>query len=344
MTATLSGVSHPGALIAERYVLRGVVATGGNARVLWGEDTKLGRPVAVKMLAPAFSSVSEANRRLSREGRLSGMVAHPNVCALLDSGLTESGTPYLVFELLEGETLADRLSRQHTLPVDQAVRIAEQLLAGIGAVHARGILHRDVKPSNVFLTEIVAGLTLVKLLDFGTAQMPGDEVLDGAPLTGTGFVVGTAEYMSPEQVRGVRDFDARTDIYSCGVVLYEMLSGTRPFPGRALAELLHSIAYERARPLAEVAPRVPRSVAHAVDVALATDRERRHPDAASFIAALRATVAPPMTSVTRVVGPATSLSHATADGDWEMATHKTGPPESVQKIEAAEQSQKPTKR
>lgn len=321
-------MSQLGATLASRYVLHRQLAAGGNARVLEAEDTKLGRPVAVKMLAPAFTSLEEASRRLEREGRLAGQVAHPNVCAVLDSGTTSNGAPFLVFELLAGQTLADRLERTRTVPVDQAVRIIEQLLSAVGAVHSRGIVHRDIKPSNIFLCDLILGTPLVKLLDFGTAMLPGDEEIDGAQLTSTGFVVGTAEYMSPEQVRGLRDFDARTDIYSCGVVLYEMLTGKRPFADLALHELLHAIGFERPRPVAEVNPRVPRSVAHAVDVALSTARERRHADVSAFLAALRSSQAPPMTAATRVVSVQAQVPGAGEPADWDLETRETGPPDS----------------
>ncbi len=309
-------------------MLRRQIAAGGSARVFEAEDAKLGRLVALKTLTSSYASVPEAIRRLEREGRVAGSIAHANVCALTDIDRFSNGVPFLVYELLIGETLATRLEHQRPLPVEQAMRIAEQMLAGLGAAHQLGIVHRDLKPDNIFLVELAPGIPLVKLLDFGTAQVPGLDSPDGEQLTSTGFVVGTAEYMAPEQVRGQRDFDARIDIYACGVVLFEMLAGARPFTGSGLVDLLHSIAHQKARPLAEVAPRVPRAITRAVDVALATDRDRRHADVAAFLMALRSPHAPPITGATRVLtGP---VSAVMPEGDdWDMPTRESGPPQSI---------------
>jgi len=324
--------------LSGRYALRRPIASGGYARLFEAEDLKLGRLVAIKVVAPAFATVTEATQRLAREGRIMGGIAHPNVCALTDIGQMSNGAPFLVFELLIGETLTQRLERQAPLPVDQAVRIAEQILHGLSAVHARGVVHRDIKPDNLFLVELAPGVSLVKILDFGTAHVPGDDLVDGMQLTKTGFVVGTAEYMAPEQARGVRDFDARIDVYATGVILFEMLAGERPFARREPSERLKAIGFEKAPPLAEIAPRVPRGIARAVDVALATDRERRHADAAGFVMALRAPVAPALTAVTRVLATPPVSPSVTPAGtgvampdtdDWDMPTRESGPPQSA---------------
>lgn len=332
--------------LAGRYALRRPIATGGYARIFEAEDLKLRRLVAVKLVAPTLAPLAEATARLAREGRIAGLVVHPNVCALTDVGELPNGAPFLVFELLQGETLAARLERTHTVPVDQAVRITEQVLQGLDAVHACGIVHRDIKPENLFLTELVPGFPLVKILDFGASQVPGDELGEGSQLTSTGLVVGTAEYMSPEQLKGTRDFDGRTDVYSCGVVLYEMLAGERPFAKRPPHERLQAIGFGKSPPLSETAPRVPRAIARAVDVALSNDRERRHPNAAAFVMALRSPNAPPATSATRVLttptadeppapaepvmGPKGYPMPVMPDGDdWDMPTRESGPPQAI---------------
>jgi serine/threonine-protein kinase len=321
-------LTKPDGPLSGRYVLRRQLGAGGSARVFEADDLKLGRIVAIKTLAPQFVTMPDAIRRLEREGRVAGAIAHPNVCALTDIGRLASGAPFLVFERLVGETLATKLARQRPIAVDQTMRIAEQILAGLQAAHELGIVHRDLKPDNVFIVELAPGMPLVKLLDFGTAQVPGLDSPDGEQLTSTGYVVGTAEYMAPEQVRGLRDFDARTDIYACGVVLYEMLSGSRPFAERSEAELLHAIAHQKPRPLAELAPRVPRAIARAIDVALAIHRDRRHADVAAFLMALRSPHAPPPTGATSVLTARAGATLPEGD-DWDMQTRESGPPQAM---------------
>ena len=338
-----------GSLLAQRYAVRTPLASGGFARLFYAEDTKLGRPVAIKLLDV---NSAEARHRLDREARVTGSISHPNVCAVTDQGTTGDGTPFLVMELLHGRTLGQMFAKDRLVPLDLALDIAEQLLAGLDAAHALGVVHRDVKPSNIFLSETAPGRFLVKLLDFGSAQVPGQESIDSVPLTRTGFVIGTAEYMSPEQLRGIRDFDARTDVYSAAVVLYEMLAGMRPFEGIAMPARLNSIAYHKAPPLGSLATDVPAHIARVVDTALATDRERRPARAGDLLLALRSAPPPmvevPMTSPTligAVVKPKAPLTEATRivppnpptrpppriavptpGSDWELETIQQPPP------------------
>jgi serine/threonine-protein kinase len=289
-----------------RYAIRSELGTGGHGRVFLAEDLKLARAVAVKTLGPMpRGAEQEAIQRLEREGRVAASINHPNVCAVSDIGHLANGLPFLVLELLDGETLADRIDRVGKLPVELALHFAEQLLLGLAAAHRRGVVHRDVKPPNLFLVNLGEGREQVKLLDFGTAQVPGGPPSDGATLTRVGLVVGTVDYMAPEQVRGVRGFDARTDVYAVGVVLYEMLTGRRPFAGLAVDALCEAIALRAPPPLAAVAPWVPPAVARAVDQALAVDLSRRHADAGALLRALRA--------------------EASAGDDWNLATNQATP-------------------
>jgi serine/threonine-protein kinase len=335
--------------LAGRYVIRRELGNGAYAQVFLADDTKLGRAVAVKVLSEASTESPEAVQRLEREGRLSAAINHPNVCAVSDVGRLDDGHPFIVMEYLAGETLADRIEREVKLPVPVAIEFAEQMLLGLHAAHRLGIVHRDLKPANVFLVDLGLGRHLLKLLDFGTAYSTGSLEDAQNTLTVAGLVVGTPEYMSPEQLRGLRDFDARTDVYACGVVLYEMLSGRRPFGGLPLEQLCQAIAFKQAPPLGEIAPTVPAPVARAVDVALAVNPSRRHADAAAFFAALRRG-AVPAALATGVIGvlPRTSRPMAAVDdwdlptaqggatvpspapvaagADWELTTHQSGPP------------------
>lgn len=311
--------------LAGRYVLRREVGAGASGHVYVAEDQKSGRTVAVKVMNAASAHSAEAIQRLEREGRVSALINHPNVCAVSDVGRLDNGLPFLVMEYLEGETLAARLEREKRLPVPVAVRFVEEILLGLSAAHRRGIVHRDIKPANVFIVELGHGRQLLKLLDFGTAYLTA--VAGDAPpsLTRAGRVVGTPEFMAPEQVRGLRDFDARTDIYACGVVAYLMLSGRRPFDGLPPEQLAHAIAFNRAPALSHVAPFVPPPIALAVDLALALDLGRRHKDAGAFLGALgQETVAepPPTMGIHAITLDDTSDTFAPptiAGADWDAA-------------------------
>ena len=222
----------------------GLVGSGGMGEVYRARDTRLGRDVALKVLPAEFAADPERLRRFEQEARAVAALNHPNILAIHDVG-THEGTPYLVTELLEGESLQQRL-RSGALPVRKAVEIAVQIAHGIAAAHERGIVHRDLKPANVFLTKDGR----VKILDFGLARLTPlrtpDEQAGATTVieaTAAGTVLGTVGYMSPEQVRG-QTVDQRSDIFSFGCVLYEMLSGKRAFTGDSPVETLNAVLKE----------------------------------------------------------------------------------------------------
>ena len=315
--------------LAGRYVLRREVGAGASARVYLAEDQKFGRTVAVKMLNAAFAHSAEVVQRLEREARVSALINHANVCAVSDVGRLDNGLPFLVMEYLEGETLAARLEREKRLPVPVAVQFAEEMLLGLSAAHRRGIVHRDVKPANVFIVDLGHGRHIVKLLDFGTAYLTAAAGDAPPSLTRAGRVVGTPEFMSPEQVRGLRDFDARTDIYACGVVAYQMLAGRRPFDGLPTEQLSHAIAFNRAPSLSAVAPFVPPPIALAVDLALALDLTRRHKDAGAFLAALgqeSVAEAPPTMGIHAITFDDAPAPPTIAGADWDASGPQAGTP------------------
>ena len=317
-----------------RYAIRRELAAGGHGRVFLAEDLKLGRAVAVKVLAAMSpGSEHEAVQRIEREGRVASAIHHPNVCAVTDIGRLPSGLPFLVLELLEGETLATRLERGR-LALEAVLELTEQILLGLAATHRLGVVHRDVKPRNVFLVDLGHGRDLVKLLDFGTALVPGGPPSDGATLTRPGGVVGTVDYMAPEQIRGLRTFDARTDVYAAGVVLYEMLTGHRPFGDLPLDALCDAIAFRQPPPLASVAPHIPRPIARAVDLALSVDLARRHADATGFLDALFAPTA--IDDWDLPTDRAAAAGQAGLDlNEWELVTHRLAPPGASPKTEAS---------
>jgi len=266
----------PGARLGPYEVLS-VLGTGGMAEVYRARDTRLGREVALKVVNEALAGDPELVRRFEQEARLAGSLNHPNLVAIHDVGLHE-GAPYFITELLQGESLRHRLSRGR-IPLQSALEWGAQLAHGLAAAHARGIVHRDVKPDNVFVTSDGH----VKLLDFGIAKL-AEAARDRGPhglmdttvtptggATRTGSVLGTPGYMSPEQVRG-ESLDARTDIFSLGAVVYEMLSGKRAFPGATVVESGYAILHSEAEPLpAEVPPVVAQVVLHCLE----KERDRR---------------------------------------------------------------------
>lgn len=301
-----------------RYAVQSELASGGKGRLYLAEDLRLGRPVVVKIVATSLpSSLDEGARRLEREARVAGGIHHPNVCAVSDFGKLDDGRPFLVMELLTGESLATRLGRECSLPIAVAMDFAYQMLGGLDAAHRRGVIHRDIKPENLFLIEIGPGRHLLKVLDFGTAQVLDTSSAYGDELTNTDVVIGTMAYMSPEQLKGVRDFDARTDVYSAAVVIYEMLVGTRPFGDVPSDRLAEAIAFTRAPSILHKLPNLAHPVARAIDTALSIDRTRRPADAAAFLAMLAA----PPSEASQIISDWDLPTYQNrAQDDWDLVT------------------------
>jgi eukaryotic-like serine/threonine-protein kinase len=245
------------------------LGAGGMGEVYRAHDTALGRDVAVKVLPPGFAADPDRLRRFTQEAQAAAALNHPNILAIYHVG-QQDGAPFIVSELLEGETLRDRL-HAGALPVRKAIEYAMQVAAGLASAHDRGVVHRDLKPENLFITTDGR----VKILDFGLAKLlrPDDKVAPGEHATVTagtdaGTVLGTVGYMSPEQVRA-QAVDARTDLFSLGAILYEMLSGTRAFHGDTPADTLSAILREEPQPLtattAAVPPALERIVRHCLE-------------------------------------------------------------------------------
>lgn len=260
--------------LADRYELVDVVGRGGMGEVWAARDLRLGRRVAVKLLSPALASEAGVRERFEAEARAAARLSHPNVVQVFDSG-EHDGTPYLVMELLPGRTLADDVALG---PLDpEAVRrIGIEVLGALEASHAAGILHRDIKPGNVLL----AADGTAKVGDFGIAKST-----EGLNLTSTGMIVGTAAYLAPERVAG-QPATPRSDLYAVGVVLYEALSGRKPFEADTPLGLMRAVEAHQPIPLAEARPGLEASLVAAVERAMAKDPARRFSSAAAMAAAL----------------------------------------------------------
>jgi serine/threonine protein kinase len=257
-------------LMGGRYRLIRRMAAGGMGHVWEAEDTVLHRVVAIKMLSEGLSSEPTSAERFRREAQASAGLSHPNVAGVFDYG-EDDGTQFIVMELIEGETLAERIAREGRLDPAEATRIAVQVASALDTAHEAGIVHRDVKPGNVMLTPQGE----VKVLDFGIAAAAGPN------LTATGFTIGTAAYLSPEQAAGERAIPA-SDVYSLGVVLYEMLAGRPPFAGETPVAVAAAHVSREVPSLIDQVPDLPPHVAHACEQALAKDPSARPPTAAAF--------------------------------------------------------------
>jgi WD40 repeat protein len=258
----------------EQFVVMRVLGRGGMGIVLEAFDSRLQRNVAIKVLDPELAGDETARQRFCREARAAASITHENVVAVHQvEKAADNGLPYLVMQLVAGETLEQRLLREKELPIKEIVRIGLQAAQGLAAAHAQGLTHRDVKPGNILLEP---PHDRVKLTDFGLAR-----IADDVKLTRTGFVTGTPLYMAPEQALG-ESADPRSDLFSLGAILYEMCAGQPPFQGNSALAILKQIVESKHRPLRELNPDVPHWLAELVDELLAKKPEDRYQSAADL--------------------------------------------------------------
>ncbi|KYG08272.1 protein kinase, partial [Sorangium cellulosum] len=302
----------PGALVASRYRVDRQLAEGGMGVIWAATHLASGERVALKLLRPGATEDASTRRRLLREARVAAAVDHPSVPSIHDVLELDNGTPFLVMDLLEGESLRDRLVRESQIPLPELSRILLPVISAVGAAHALGIVHRDLKPDNIFLlapdvaappgapgADAGAGAAdescsvapapcvpdddagaRVRVLDFGIAKLTTAHGVTGwtSGRTETGEMLGTPYYMSPEQILGEHDVDHRTDLWSLGVILYECLTSIRPTEAENMGKVLKRILTGAIRPIGEIAPALPADVAAMIDRMLRPDRAQRPAD------------------------------------------------------------------
>lgn len=270
-----------GTTIAGRYTVRRLIGQGGMGTVFEAENLVLRRMVALKIVNGA--ATDEARDRLEREALIVAAVQHPNICDLYDFGRTPDNTPYMVMERLFGETLGQLMRRKRGLPLATIVDIYAQILSGLQAAHGAHIVHRDMKPANVFLVDRLGLSPIVKIVDFGFAKdVTGSRT---RTITKPGKVYGTVQYMSPEQLR-CDPIDARADLFAVGVMLYEAIAGQHPFPIEHVMELQRSILLEMPPPPSKFRPGLPAVYDQVVMRALAKEPTARWSNALDMQRAL----------------------------------------------------------
>jgi eukaryotic-like serine/threonine-protein kinase len=271
-----------GDVIAGKYEVVRAIGRGGMGVVLEARHLKLGQGVALKVLLPSARTLTDVTMRFEREARAAARLQGPHITRILDVDTLADGSPFMVMELLRGKELGDELTSRGKLPVREAVGYVLQACAGMAEAHRAGIVHRDLKPSNLFLCD-GDGTRTVKVLDFGISKLLDDVHMS---MTTTASAFGTPLYMSPEQVRSVKHVDARSDIWSLGVVLYELLAGKSPFERATATAVLAAIVVDPVPPLNEVRPDVPAPLSAAVTRALEKNAAQRFGDVREFAAAI----------------------------------------------------------
>jgi serine/threonine protein kinase len=273
-----------GDLLIGKYRLVRRLGAGAAAEAWEAENVLLQRTVAVKILHPHLSKDSRTRSRFLAEARASARIAHPNVVDVFDIGVSEEGSPFIVMELCDGETLSTVIDGRGAIGVSYAADVMAQVLAALDAAHHLGIVHRDLKPDNLMLVHPRPDQTVVKVLDFGIAQgLFGDT---STPLDEGGFVFGTPEYMPPEQARG-EAVDARADLYAAGAILYEILTGSPPFQGNTASETLARMLTLKPDPPSRRVGGIPKELDALVCSALAKSPSERPQTAREFLEALR---------------------------------------------------------
>jgi serine/threonine protein kinase len=263
-------------VIAETYRITQQIGAGGMGTIFEAEHVRMGRLFALKLLDPAFAENEEVFQRFKREAEIAGQLGHPNIVDVVDFDRTEEGVPYIVMEKLEGEDLADWIANRGAFTFQTAYPVIAEIVDAMEAAHAAGIVHRDMKPQNIFLCKRGRRSDYVKLLDFGISKMKQS----GSIVTRTNAVMGTPYYMSPEQAEGKnQEVDTRTDIFALGAIIYEMLTGRLAFYAPSVPTAMFKVCYEEPEPITDLVPGLPEGLPEVIAKALSKDKNERYASA-----------------------------------------------------------------
>ena len=332
-----------GSIVADRYHILKKLGEGGMGTVYLAEHVKMGRKSALKVMNPGMNTDPDAIARFNREASNASRLSHPNICGIYDFGETPDGMIYLAMEFIEGSSLTSLIEKAGQLPAPRAASIVHQTADALQVAHDAGIVHRDLKPDNIMVSKNRDGSDLVKVVDFGIAKASSS---DAQKVTKTGMVVGTPEYMSPEQLAGDK-LDGRSDIYSLGLVAFNCLTGMLPFAAETAQEAMIMRLTDKPRSLADVKPEVawPAALQATLDRALARDTDDRYTSAAAFGREFAAAIADmPMT---QAVEAGTMVMNAAASGKQNVPETRVNAPRPSAKtlpMEAPAEARKPAAR
>ena len=274
-----------GSVVEDKYRVDRLIGRGGMGAVYEATNVAIGKRVALKFLDRGAAKDADAVTRFQREAEAAGVVESAHIVHIFDSGTAEDGSPFLVMELLSGEDLRARLKRETRMAVADSIHVVGQVLRALARAHAAGIVHRDLKPDNVFLCRHDDDAMFVKIVDFGISKITRRNATADT-FTRRGVVLGTAFYMSPEQAQAFRDIDGRSDLFSVGAILFEMLSGRPPHNGTVYEAVLIDICTKDAPDIRSLVPEIPEGLAAVIARALERERDARYQDANDFYDAL----------------------------------------------------------